>query len=70
MLKIFPIFFTVNMKRVRYNKSAQQFETTPFKQAVQMEAPYAKGLFFHTLRMYKFLAGSQFDVARNVRNKV
>jgi hypothetical protein len=34
------------MKGVRYNKSAQQFETTPFKQAVQMGAPYAKGLFF------------------------
>lgn len=37
------------MKGVRYNKSAQQFETTPFKQAVQMGAPYAKGLFFCTV---------------------
>lgn len=46
------------MKRVRYNKSAQQFETTPFKQAVQMEAPYAKGLFFILIGKYKFLARS------------
>jgi hypothetical protein len=46
------------------------------KAGTSSKTPHTKGKtrqsasFLYTLRKYKFLAGSQFDVGRNFRNKV